>query len=204
GGAPLRRRRVRPGLLQQRDRARSPRAPSGIRRGVAPRRPRLVRADAGVELPDRAARAAAGRALAARALPQALLEARRGGRLGGHLPAAQGRAGEAVRGACLWGEGGPVYEELDLCEEDPALPVIAHLTWKPPWEKVWMSLVKPTMKRTRTSAKPTTLARSMTAKGTGRPRTFSASAQKMCPPSSGRKGKRLMMANDSETMASRK
>ena len=45
-----------------------------------------------------------------------------------------------------------------------------------------------------TSTKPTTPARSMTANGIGRPRTFSASAQKMWPPSSGRNGNRLMIA----------
>ena len=51
---------------------------------------------------------------------------------------------------------------------------------------------------------PTTLARSMTLKGIGRPRTFSASAQKMWPPSSGRNGNRLTIASDSEMSASTK
>ncbi len=48
---------------------------------------------------------------------------------------------------------------------------------------------------------PTTPARSITASGTGLPRTFSTIAQKMCPPSSGRNGNRLMMASDSEISA---
>jgi len=43
----------------------------------------------------------------------------------------------------------------------------------------------------------------MTSKGTGLRRTFSTSAQKMCPPSSGRKGNRLMIASESEISASR-
>ena len=54
-----------------------------------------------------------------------------------------------------------------------------------------------------TSAKPTKPARSMTANGIARPRTFSASAQKMWPPSSGRNGNRLMTPSDSEITASR-
>jgi hypothetical protein len=62
-----------------------------------------------------------------------------------------------------------------------------------------MSLVKPITNSTITSMKPTTPARSMTLKGTGRRRTFSTTAQKMCPPSSGRKGNRLMTASPSET-----
>ena len=61
-----------------------------------------------------------------------------------------------------------------------------------------MSLVKPTTKMNSTSAMPTALARSITLKGIARPRTFSASAQKMWPPSRGRNGKRLMMPSDSE------
>ena len=43
-----------------------PAAPRALRGRAAPRRARLVRADAGLVVPDRAARAAAGRALAAR------------------------------------------------------------------------------------------------------------------------------------------
>ena len=39
------------------------------------------------------------------------------------------------------------------------------------------------------------------ANGIGRPRTFSASAQKMWPPSSGRNGNRLTIASDSEMIA---
>ena len=49
--------------------------------------------------------------------------------------------------------------------------------------------------------KPTTPARSMTLKGTGRPRTFSTIAQKMWPPSRGRNGNRFTMASESEMMA---
>jgi NTE family protein len=64
-----------------------------------------------------------------------------------------------------------------------------------------MSFVSPITKRIATSMKPTTLARSITANGIGRPRTFSASAQKMCPPSSGRNGNRLITASDSEISA---
>ena len=55
-----------------------------------------------------------------------------------------------------------------------------------------------------TSTKPTNPARSITLNGIARPRTFSASAQKMCPPSSGRNGNRLMTPSDSEMIASRK
>ena len=51
-------------------------------------------------------------------------------------------------------------------------------------------------KRKMISMNPITLARSMTATGIRRPRTFSASAQKMWPPSSGRNGNRLMIASD--------
>ena len=47
-------------------------------------------------------------------------------------------------------------------------------------------------------------ARSMTLNGIARPRTFSASAQKMWPPSSGRNGNRLMTPSESEITASRK
>ena len=45
------------------------------------------------------------------------------------------------------------------------------------------------------------LAFSSTGTGIGLPRTFSASAQKMWPPSSGRNGKRLMIARLSEISA---
>ena len=38
----------------------------------------------------------------------------------------------------------------------------------------------------------------MTLNGIARPRTFSASAQKMWPPSSGRNGNRLMIPSESE------
>ena len=53
-----------------------------------------------------------------------------------------------------------------------------------------------------TSAKPMNPARSMVTNDTGRPRNFSASAQKMCPPSSGRNGNRLITPSDSEISAS--
>ena len=66
-----------------------------------------------------------------------------------------------------------------------------------------MSFVKPMKNSPITSAKPTNPARSMTLNGIARPRTFSASAQKMCPPSSGRNGNRLMTPSDSEITASR-
>ena len=66
-----------------------------------------------------------------------------------------------------------------------------------------MSFVKPMKNSPITSAKPTKPARSMTLKGIGRPRTFSASAQKMCPPSSGRNGNRLITPSESEITASR-
>ena len=46
-----------------------------------------------------------------------------------------------------------------------------------------MSFVKPITNRIATSMKPTTLARSITENGIGRRSTFSASAQKMWPPS---------------------
>ena len=64
-----------------------------------------------------------------------------------------------------------------------------------------MSFVRPITNSMITSTKPTTLARSMIAKGIAFPRTFSASAQKMWPPSSGRNGNRLMIASDSEISA---
>ena len=64
-----------------------------------------------------------------------------------------------------------------------------------------MSFDRPITNSMITSAKPTTLARSMIAKGIAFPRTFSASAQKMWPPSSGRNGNRLMIASDSEISA---
>ena len=64
-----------------------------------------------------------------------------------------------------------------------------------------MSFVRPIANRNITSTKPTTLARSMTENGIARPRTFSASAQKMWPPSSGRNGNRLTIASDSEMIA---
>jgi len=51
---------------------------------------------------------------------------------------------------------------------------------------------------------PTTLARSITLNGIARPRSFSATAQKMWPPSSGRNGKRLTMASDNEIAPRRK
>ena len=57
-----------------------------------------------------------------------------------------------------------------------------------------MSFVSPITNSPITSAKPTNPARSITLNGIARPRTFSASAQKMWPPSSGRNGNRLMIA----------
>ena len=63
--AAVRRRRVRPRVLLERDRARPAGAPRGVRRGDPPRGPGLVRADARLLVPDRAALAAAGRPLAA-------------------------------------------------------------------------------------------------------------------------------------------
>ena len=49
-----------------------------------------------------------------------------------------------------------------------------------------------------TRMKPIALARSMTLNGIGRPRIFSATAQKMWPPSSGRNGNRFTTARLSE------
>ncbi len=46
--------------------------------------------------------------------------------------------------------------------------------------------------------KPTTDARSMVRKEIAFPRSFSATAQKMWPPSRGRNGNRLMIASESE------
>ena len=59
-----------------------------------------------------------------------------------------------------------------------------------------MSFVSPITNSTSTSTKPTTEARSMTRNGTGLPRTFSTRLQKMCPPSSGRNGNRLITASE--------
>ena len=64
-----------------------------------------------------------------------------------------------------------------------------------------MSLVSPMAKSISTSAKPTIPARSIVRKETGLPLTFSTSAQKMWPPSSGRNGKRLITARESEITA---
>ena len=64
-----------------------------------------------------------------------------------------------------------------------------------------MSLLSPMTKSMITSRKPTTPARSSTEKGIARPRTFSASAQKMWPPSSGRNGNRFTIASESEMIA---
>jgi NTE family protein len=77
----------------------------------------------------------------------------------------------------------------------------AYRTLKPSPARRPMSFVSPITNRIATSMKPTTLARSMTENGIGRPRIFSASAQKMCPPSSGRNGNRLTTASDSEISA---
>ena len=51
---------------------------------------------------------------------------------------------------------------------------------------------------------PTTLARSMTRKETGRPRSFSTRLQKMCPPSSGRIGRRLIRPRERLTKPSKR
>ena len=83
-------------------------------------------------------------------------------------------------------------------------PGEGYRTWKPSPVRRPMSLLSPTMNSAITSAKPMKPARSMTLKGIARPRTFSATAQKMWPPSSGRKGKRLITPSDSEITASRK
>ena len=80
--------------------------------------------------------------------------------------------------------------------EAPSLADPEALALQPP-----MSLLSPTANRNSTSMKPMTLARSMTLKAIARPRTFSASAQKMWPPSSGRNGNRLTIASDSEMTA---
>src|SRR5207244_12630954 len=81
GPAP-RRPRVRSRVLLERDRARGSAAPGGVRGRAAPRGPGLVRADARVLLPGRAALAAAWRALAAAAAAQGLLAPGRGRRVG--------------------------------------------------------------------------------------------------------------------------
>ena len=73
-----------------------PRAPRGVRGRGAARRARLVRADAGAVVPDRAARAAALRALAAAGAAPALLAARGGRVVGGHLAAGPRGAPGAV------------------------------------------------------------------------------------------------------------
>ena len=65
-----------------------------------------------------------------------------------------------------------------------------------------MSLVRPITISTITSAKPITVARSITRSETGLPRSFSTSAQKMWPPSSGRIGSRLIRPSERLTRAS--
>src|SRR6187397_1319989 len=65
------------------------------------------------------------------------------------------------------------------------------------------SFVNPITNSPITSANPIMPARSITANGIALPRTFSASAQKMWPPSSGRNGNRFTMPSESEMTASR-
>ena len=65
-----------------------------------------------------------------------------------------------------------------------------------------MSLVRPMKNSIITSAKPITVARSMTRSGTGLPAQFLDQAQKMWPPSSGRIGSRLIRPSERLTRAS--
>src|SRR5205085_746170 len=96
------------------------------------------------------------------------------------------RDGVAARDA----EAGEPAGERD----DTGARSASQRTLKPPSCKRPMSFDRPITNSMITSAKPTTLARSMIAKGIAFPRTFSASAQKIWPPSSGRNGNRLMIA----------
>jgi NTE family protein len=66
-----------------------------------------------------------------------------------------------------------------LADAPAALDGRAQRTLKPSPARRPMSFVSPITNRIATSMKPTTLARSITANGIGRPRIFSASAQKM-------------------------
>ncbi len=87
-GAAVCRRGVRPRVLQQRDRARPAGAPRGICGRAATCGQGLVRADAGVVVPARAARAAAVRALAAAPPAPPLLAAGGERHMGGDRAAA--------------------------------------------------------------------------------------------------------------------
>ena len=68
-----------------------------------------------------------------------------------------------------------------------------------------MSLFRPTVNSISISTMPTTETRSNTDRAGIRPAdTFSSSANRMCPPSSGRNGSRLKIASASEISASRR
>ena len=114
-GPAVRRRRVRPRVLLERDRARPPRPPRGVRRGAAPRGARLVRADAGPLVPDRAPLAAAGRPLAARRAAPPLLAPGRGRRAGRRSRCCAARELEALFGPARPGALRGARQELGAC-----------------------------------------------------------------------------------------
>ena len=220
----LRRRRVRPRLLVERHRARrrasaaprsrpncaASRAAGSCRRparsfpiephALLPVRPLApAGAPAALLAPRRAGRtgrtspssaAARWRPCSARPHPSGSDRSRRAGSASGPSPGRAASRRRHSRGDCT------------AASSHAALtPRGAQRTLKPLPVNRPMSFVRPTTNRIATSRKPTTLARSMTANGIGRPRTFSASAQKMWPPSSGRNGNRLTTASESEISA---
>src|SRR6476646_4120146 len=141
----------------------------------------MVRADARLLVPDRAALAAAGRPLAAGARAPPLLAAGRCRRLGTDRAAATRRAGGAVRPGAARAPR-PARQELGLRQPVRRL----------------MSLLTPLITRNRSSTIPTELKRYIASSEMRLPRTFSASAQSTWPPSSGRNGNRLMTARMSD------
>src|SRR5215218_4428254 len=99
------------------------------------------------------------------------------------------------------GLGGRALGGSRLHDPPSRLRGAGYLTWKPCPERRSMSFERPSRKSPMTNMKPTTPARSMTLKGTGRRRTFSTIAQKMWPPSSGRNGNRFTIASEREMIA---
>ncbi len=111
--------RVRPRVLLERDRARAAGAPRGVRRRAAARGARLVRADPRALVPDRAALAAAGRALAARrALRRPYWRLGATGELGGDLAAAAAAELEALFGPARPERIGPLVKSW-VCVSPP-------------------------------------------------------------------------------------
>src|SRR5664280_3437089 len=190
-GPAVRRRRVRPRLLLKRDRARRAGATRGLRRRAAARRARLVRADARLLLPARAALAAAVRTLASRGAAQALLASGRRRQLGGDLAFAPRRGAATVRpgaGRALRAAGQELGVRAPAGELRPAP--------QPPRRP--MLLLTPLITRKNSRTIPTELKRYIAASEMRLPRSFSPTDHSTCPPSSGKNGNRLITASTSE------